>query len=191
MTCEPLPIWRPGEARPTVEADCNKDAATRKMWQEVSDGVVYLTSRAVLGSGITRVQHGSGFFVEKGDEIFTNAHVVEGARDPISVTTKDGKQYVVLVKRADPDNDLAVLTVQGLPPGIYKPLQFRPSESMQLDEDTFVLGHPNERTDVYISSGKLVRRGPLLDLLGREYQDLAQKYLNDCTTGDDCTARLL
>ncbi len=53
--------------------------------------------------------HGSGFFAETG-KVFTNAHVVEGAR-AIAIKTHTGKSYVAEILDINRELDLAVLTV--------------------------------------------------------------------------------
>jgi len=160
MTCETLHIWRPEDESPSLAADCDKDAAARKMYQDVSNSVVEISIPGLFSESLA-----SGFFVGKGDEIMTNAHVAADAGSaPLDIITKDGKEYTALIESADEASDLAVLKVQGLSPGTYKPLQFRPSASMQTGEDIFVLGHPGGRSQVFISPGKLQTRGSLLTL---------------------------
>ena len=179
MTCETLPIWRPDEKSPSLSEDCSKDAAARKMYQEVSNSVVEI-NLGLFGSA-------NGFFVGAGDEVMTNAHVAARfGTEPVHIQAKDGKRYIALLEGADEANDLALLKVQGLEPGTYKPLQFRPSETLKSGEEIYRLGHAGahnnapwqfslsgsiesiflpgdqERTSVYIAPGAYQGRGALI-----------------------------
>jgi S1-C subfamily serine protease len=55
---------------------------------------------------------GSGF-VFAADRVMTNAHVVAGVSDP--VVELDGQQYDAITVLYDPDTDVAVLAVEGIP----------------------------------------------------------------------------
>jgi S1-C subfamily serine protease len=174
MTCETLPIWHPKLNSPSNEDDCDSDAAARRIYQEVSNSVVEIKSKNEYGATGTA----SGFFVGNGDEIMTCAHVAADAgRAPLEIITKDGKDYTALIEAVDTVDDLAVLKLQGLAPGTYKPLQFRPSASLQIGEDMFMLGHPHGRSQVIIAPGQLEKRGTLIDLLDQDYQRKLQALM--------------
>ncbi len=53
---------------------------------------------------------GSGFITQKDGTILTNAHVVSGA-DRVTVTLKDGREFVGVVKGTDEVTDLAVVKI--------------------------------------------------------------------------------
>jgi len=61
----------------------------------------------------TRVERGtgSGFIIDSGGLILTNAHVIEGA-DRVLVTLKDGREFPGEVLGEDPLTDLAVIRVE-------------------------------------------------------------------------------
>lgn len=56
---------------------------------------------------------GSGFIVDKGGVILTNAHVVSGA-DKVTVTLKDGRTFEGEVKGTDEVTDLAIVKINTL-----------------------------------------------------------------------------
>ena len=53
---------------------------------------------------------GSGFIIDKSGVVLTNAHVVSGA-DRVTVTLKDGREFVGVVAGTDPVTDLAVIKI--------------------------------------------------------------------------------
>ena len=55
---------------------------------------------------------GSGFIVDRGGVILTNAHVVNGA-DKVTVTLKDGRTFEGKVRGVDEVTDLAVVKIDG------------------------------------------------------------------------------
>ncbi|MCR4668590.1 MAG: trypsin-like peptidase domain-containing protein [Clostridia bacterium] len=55
---------------------------------------------------------GSGIIVDSRGYIVTNNHVISGARS-ITVTLKTGEQFSAFVVGADPDNDVAVIKIEG------------------------------------------------------------------------------
>jgi Do/DeqQ family serine protease len=59
-----------------------------------------------------RVQSGvgSGFIINEGGQIITNAHVVDGA-DTVEVTLKDGRTFEGRVMGTDPTTDIAVIKI--------------------------------------------------------------------------------
>lgn len=54
---------------------------------------------------------GSGFILSADGKLLTNAHVIEGA-DTVSVTLKDGRNFIGEVMGADPVTDVAVIKIE-------------------------------------------------------------------------------
>lgn len=79
---------------------------------------------------------GSGFAFAPG-RVLTNAHVLAGVRSTAVVTAESSKAYEATVVYFDPDTDLAVLDVPGLP---VDPLTF--SGDVERGEAVAVLGYP-------------------------------------------------
>jgi S1-C subfamily serine protease len=106
-----------------------------------SPGYIAAKTRVVkirgTASSCGRYIEGSGF-VFAPDRIMTNAHVVAGVDEGLSVTTIAGKAYKnVRVVLYDPQVDVAVLYVPGLN---LKPLTF--DTSAQPGDNAVIAGHP-------------------------------------------------
>src|SRR5262249_9284896 len=93
-------------------------------------GVAFSCNRRIEGSG----------FVYAEQRVMTNAHVVAGVGRP-EVQLSTGARLAAVVVLYDPDTDIAVLRVPGLP---VPPLRFasRPAVSRQ---DAIVAGFPEDR----------------------------------------------
>ncbi|UYY59290.1 trypsin-like peptidase domain-containing protein [Sphingomonas sp. S2-65] len=79
---------------------------------------------------------GSGVAIER-NHILTNAHVVDGAS--AVVVHVGGRQLPAQAVFSDPHNDLALLHVDAVLPGVA---QFRPQVGLHLGEDIVALGFP-------------------------------------------------
>jgi hypothetical protein len=81
----------------------------------VANEVVQSTVK-VTGQACSRIQEGSGFFVDD-DLVVTNAHVVAG-EDETEVELADGRVLAADVVAFDPARDLAVLRTDGTAPAL-------------------------------------------------------------------------
>jgi S1-C subfamily serine protease len=90
---------------------------------EIANQVARSTVK-ITGVACSRVQEGSGFFVDD-DLVVTNAHVVAG-EDDSTVELSDGSTLDAEVVAFDPRRDLAVLRTQG---GGRPPLPIRDAET--------------------------------------------------------------
>jgi S1-C subfamily serine protease len=90
-------------------------------------GTALSCDRSIEGSG----------FVYAPDHIMTNAHVVAGVNQGLTVTTKGGKHLAARVVLYDPQVDIAVLYVPGLD---MKALQF--DDQPQAGASAVVAGYP-------------------------------------------------
>lgn len=81
---------------------------------------------------------GSGFFVSRSGLFVTNFHVIEEA-DEIRIRTVNGVVHRAQVVRRDPNNDLALLRVDG---ATFKPLPIASSTEVRRGEPVFALGFP-------------------------------------------------
>ena len=67
------------------------------------------------GAGVVRVEHsgglGSGFVIDKQGHILSNAHVVDGAEGPISVSFSNNEKVEAKVIGVDNATDVALLKV--------------------------------------------------------------------------------
>jgi hypothetical protein len=80
---------------------------------------------------------GTGFFITRDGYILTCLHVVQDAAR-IEVYEGD-KTYPASLVRSDPNNDLAILKVNGTFPA----LAFSPHRSAKTGQDVFTVGYPN------------------------------------------------
>ncbi|MFH2060475.1 MAG: tetratricopeptide repeat-containing serine protease family protein [Pseudomonadota bacterium] len=88
------------------------------------------TERKVTGSG-------TGFIITKDGYILTCHHVIEDAYEiKISV---GGNIYPATLVREDPNNDLALLKINGSFPAIA----FSPNRSAKMGQEVFTIGYPN------------------------------------------------
>jgi putative serine protease PepD len=83
---------------------------------------------------------GSGFVFDTSGHILTNNHVVANARQ-FEVVLSTGRRLRAEIVGADPANDLAVLSVQGLPPDA-RPLQLGKSAEVQVGDNVLAVGSP-------------------------------------------------
>ena len=97
----------------------------------------------VTGLACDRIQEGSGFTVAA-NTVITNAHVVAGEHTT-SVLLPTGEQRSATVVLFDPDRDIAILRVTGLPEA---PL---PIGSASTGTNGAVFGHPNGVNNIVVA----------------------------------------
>jgi hypothetical protein len=120
------------------------DAATEKMYADVSSAIVRID---------TAGGRGSGFFFDKDGHIATDAHVVEGA-DQVDVVLASGKTVPAKIDKLDDLNDVAILKIDGgTPEGIKVPSLDDSDDALKPDQHLWALGHPLGLNDTYISPG--------------------------------------
>jgi S1-C subfamily serine protease len=83
---------------------------------------------------------GTGFVWDKQGHIVTNFHVVYQA-DAIIVTLADGSEYKAKVVGADPDHDLAVLSIRA-PETSLQPVTLGSSPSLRVGQKVLAIGNP-------------------------------------------------
>ena len=107
-------VFNPFETEPTTGVPApTGDEVTTAATRAARQSVVKIEGVAHVGGGV-RGQEGSGF-VYAPDHVLTNAHVVAGVSDPSVQIDGAGLPYQARVVLFDPETDLAVLDVPGLP----------------------------------------------------------------------------
>ena len=116
---------------------------------EISSAVSTSRSRRSNGSGsgqtsqgqIVPTAEGSGFVWDTAGHIVTNNHVIDGAAK-ISVTFSDGSSFDAKLVGADPNTDLAVIQVTGVPASLLKPVTVGDSSAVKVGELVVAIGNP-------------------------------------------------
>ena len=123
------PPTLPGGEQPTLAA----------LYAQVNPGIVnikvYIRRGWRSGQGA-----GSGFILDHKGHIATNNHVVDRA-DVVTVIFYDGIEAEATMVGADPDSDLAVIKVDGLPGGTH-PLPLGDSDRVVVGETVIAIGNP-------------------------------------------------
>ena len=109
----------------------------RAIYAAVKDSVV-----PVRVSGAVSAGSGTGFVIDKGGVIVTNAHVVKDAQD-VQVRVEDKGDYLDAdVLGVDEQSDLAVLRVDAGAASKLKPLRLADSDKVQVGDATLAVGFP-------------------------------------------------
>ncbi len=127
------------DASRTVRRQSNDDPFNNPFFRRFfGDEAPAPRRRSRGGQERERQGSGSGFIVSSDGQIFTNAHVIEGA-DTVTVTLKDGRELPGKVLGADPLTDVAVIKVEaeGLPT-----VNFADSEELDPGQWAIAIGNP-------------------------------------------------
>ena len=129
-----------GEALPAA-AGRPAESRINEIYARASGGVVFVQV-AGGGSGRGRAS-GTGFVIDSGGTIVTNAHVIGGAATA-RVRFEDGGVFVeARVAGTDPSSDLAVLRVDPDDvPAQLQPLPLADSDAVQVGDTAIAIGFP-------------------------------------------------
>jgi S1-C subfamily serine protease len=97
-----------------------------------SDGSTSNTEKQQIGSG-------SGFFVSSDGLIVTNKHVVSDMQADYTVITNDGQEHRATVLARDPNNDIAVIKVEGKD---FPALPLGDSDAIKVGQSVLAIGNP-------------------------------------------------
>ncbi len=159
---EPVPTLPQGDilATPAPPSDTMVDVGEQRIirvYKEVGPSVVNITTRVVeytfFFGPVPSEGAGSGFLWDREGHIVTNYHVIEGAQS-IEVSFSEEDVMPAKVVGADPPNDLAVLKVERVPPGLI-PLSERlgDSDTLQVGQRAIAIGNPFGRFDRTLTAG--------------------------------------
>ncbi len=159
---EPVPPLPQGDilATPAPPPDTMVDVGEQRIirvYKEVGPSVVNITTRVVeytfFFGPVPSEGAGSGFLWDREGHIVTNYHVIEGAQS-IEVSFSEEDVMPAKVVGADPLNDLAVLKVERVPPGLI-PLSERlgDSDTLQVGQRAIAIGNPFGRFDRTLTAG--------------------------------------
>jgi S1-C subfamily serine protease len=114
-----------------------RSRSIRAIYAAVRDSVVPVRVRGAISAG-----SGTGFVIDKGGVIVTNAHVVKDAQQ-VQVRLSDKAGYVDAdVVGADVSSDLAVLHVDSSSAAKLRPLALADSDKVQVGDATLAVGYP-------------------------------------------------
>ena len=155
-----VPILRPGLPSNGCEyTDAKKDRLAASIYKQHKDQTVILNVNGESGN-----RKGSGVMVDKDKQtctILSDAHVTNGLKVDktiygMTVTTASGETFPATLRKVDPKNDLALVTVQtGKDTDrICKPVKVAKDDSSTVSGKPLVtLGSPEQSTSVYASPG--------------------------------------
>lgn len=86
-----------------------------------------------------RIGSGSGFFVSTDGLIVTNKHVVADEQAEYTVIASGGKEYPATVLARDPNNDIAVLKIEG---NDFPALTLGDSDQLRVGQTVVAIGNP-------------------------------------------------
>jgi len=125
-------------ALPVVPGAAPADARSRSVraiYAAAKPSIVPVRVRGTVGAG-----SGTGFVIDSGGVIVTNAHVVKDAQD-VQVRLEDGGRYVdAQIVGTDVSSDLAVLRVPSA--SKLRPLALADSDKVQVGDQTLAIGYP-------------------------------------------------
>jgi S1-C subfamily serine protease len=114
------------------------------LYNRVGPSVVHITAQVITMNFFFGPQPsegtGSGFVYDQAGHIVTNYHVVRGA-ESIGVIFSDETEVSAQVVGVDPANDLAVLKVDEVPPGIL-PVELGASADLRVGQRAIAIGNP-------------------------------------------------
>jgi len=114
-----------------------RSRSIRAIYARAKESVVPVRVRGVATAG-----SGTGFVIDKGGVIVTNAHVVDDAQQ-VQVRLEDNGRYVDAdVLGTDVSSDLAVLRVDSSAAGKLRPLALADSDDVQVGDLTLAIGYP-------------------------------------------------
>ncbi|MDB4724323.1 S1C family serine protease [bacterium] len=116
-----------------------------RVYEEVNRSVANISTRSYTRDPFFMIAEpqegaGSGSILDKEGHIFTNCHVIDGAKF-INVTLFDGSPYVAEVVGADPENDTAVLRIDAPAEELF-PVKFGESSGLRVGQKVMAIGNP-------------------------------------------------
>ena len=125
------------------------------VYERVSPAVVNITTRVLRESFFFGVYPeegtGSGFLWDRDGHIVTNYHVVRGAQS-VEVAFSDEIVRPATIVGVDPMNDLAVLHVDDVPPGV-QPIELGDASKLRVGQRAIAIGNPFGQFERTLTTG--------------------------------------
>ncbi len=145
VVATPTPAPEPAPGITLAPGSTDSEEARRvAVYQRVASAVVNITTQIIrtdfFWGDIPEEGSGSGFLWDREGHVVTNYHVVEGAQQ-ISVSFGNDVNLTGEVIGTDPQNDLAVLKVEGVPADV-EPVQLGASAGLKVGQSAYAIGNP-------------------------------------------------
>ncbi len=156
------------------------EAATIKLFEEVSPSVVFITTSKLKQDFWTRdvfevkSGSGSGFIWDKEGHIVTNYHVLEGSHS-FKVALSDQSVFDAELVGAEPSKDLAVLKIKGKTKDL-KPVRVGSYSELKVGQSVYAIGNPFG-LDHTLTTG-------IISALGREIKSISGRPIQDVIQTD-------
>lgn len=141
-TATPLPASSRAIDVPPVETEEDRRVA---IYERMAPAVVNITTQILRSDFfwgyMPEEGSGSGFLWDSDGHVVTNYHVIEGAQE-ISVSFGDDVNLMAEVIGADPQNDLAVLRLEGAIPDGVQPIPLGASAGLKVGQSAIAIGNP-------------------------------------------------
>ncbi len=153
-------VATPTPGAPGVAADAQtgfeaEEARRVAIYENIAPAVVNITTQIVrddfFWGSMPEEGSGSGFLWDDQGHVVTNYHVIEGAQE-ISVSFGDDVNLAATVVGTDPQNDLAVLKVEGAPTSA-RPLEAGSSADLRVGQTVLAIGNPFGQFDRTMTEG--------------------------------------
>ena len=178
------PLHDPGAAPRAVLPRGDLGAAeqtTIEIYRNASPSVVHVANVALRRNRWTfdvmaiPQGTGSGFVWDERGYVVTNGHVVQGG-DRFDVTLADGSAWAAVLVGADPDKDIAVLKLDGVPATKLRPVLVGTSQGLVVGQSVFAIGNPFG-LDQTLTTG-------VISGLGREIRSPSGRRIGDVIQTD-------
>ncbi|HYY70910.1 MAG TPA: trypsin-like peptidase domain-containing protein, partial [Nitrososphaeraceae archaeon] len=125
----------------TETTDTSNNYSLSKLFNQVQQSVVQISSSEENISKQLGFRLGSGFVYDKNGHIITNNHVVIGSSE-LLVTFPDGSIYKGQLIGSDPHSDIAVVKVNTVPQEKLIPLVIGNSSKLVIGQPVAAVGNP-------------------------------------------------
>lgn len=149
--CDVVPQLLPGAEAVQDREECG-DSLSREIFNSMKNKDV-----KVLNTSPNNETHGgSGFFINQGDEIITDAHVVANSKS-VEVITTDGAHYQAQIVDVDSAQDLARLKIVGIDKDPSRAVE-RNESLAAIDKDALaytVAAADRQKANTFLSVGEI------------------------------------
>jgi len=144
VVATPTPMSLPPISEAVVGAS-SEEARRIAIYEQVAPAVVNITTQILrtdfFWGAMPEEGSGSGFLWDTAGHVVTNYHVIEDAEE-ISVSFGDDVNMTAVVAGSDPQNDLAVLKVDGSIPEGVQPVAVGVSSGLKVGQSAIAIGNP-------------------------------------------------